>query len=49
VIDKDHQTLYILEFKRSSDRTEDFLGVKEDEANDQHKGIIEAFKVTAPE
>ena len=33
VINKNHRTLYILECKRSSDRTEDFLRVKEDEAN----------------
>ena len=34
VINKNHRTLYILEFKRLSDRNEDFLGVKEDEANE---------------
>ena len=39
VINKNHPTLYILEFKRSSDRNEDFLRVKEDEANEQHKSI----------
>jgi len=44
VINKNHQTLYILEFKRSSDRYEDFLRVKEYEANEQHKSIIEALK-----
>ena len=49
MIDKNHQTLYILEFKRSSDRHEDFLGVKEVEANEQHKSIIEALKAAAPE
>ena len=49
VINKNHQTLYILEFKRSSDRNENFLGVKEDEANKQHKSIIEALIVAAPE
>ena len=49
VINRNHQTLYILEFIRSSDRNEDFLRVKEDEANEQHKGIIEALKVAAPE
>jgi len=27
----------------------DFLGVKEDEANEQHKSIIEALKAAAPE
>jgi len=28
---------------------EDFIGVKEDEANEQHKSIIEALKAAAPE
>ena len=49
VIDKNHQTLYILEFTQSSDRNEDFLRVKKDEANEQHKRIIKALKATAPE
>jgi len=50
VINKNHRTVYILEFERSSNRNEDFLGVKQDEANDQHKSIIEALKaVAAPE
>jgi len=49
VINKNHRTLNNLKFKRSSDRNEDFLGVKEDEANEQHKRIIEALKVAAPE
>jgi len=49
VIDKNHRTLYILEFKWSSDRNKDFLRVKEDEANEQHKSIIEALKVAALE
>jgi len=44
VINKNHRTPYILEFKWSSDRNEDFLRVKEDEANEQHKSIIEALK-----
>jgi len=48
-INKNHRTLYILEFKRSSDKNEDFLGVKEDKANEQHKSIIEALKAAAPE
>ena len=47
VINKNHQTLWILEFKRSSDRNEDFMGVKEDEANEQHKSTIEALKAAA--
>jgi len=49
VINKNHRTLYILEFKRSSERNEDFLGVKEDEANKQHKRIINALKAAALE
>jgi len=49
VMNKNHQTLYILEFKRSSDRNEDFLRVKEYETNEQHKSIVEALKVAAPE
>ena len=49
VINKNHWTLYILEFKVSSDRNEDFLKVKEDEANEQQKSIIEALKVAAPD
>jgi len=49
VIYKNHQTLYILEFKWSSDRNEDFLRVKKDEANEQHKSIIEALKAAALE
>jgi len=44
VINKYHQTLYILEFKWSSDGNKDFLRVKEDEANEQHKSIIEALR-----
>jgi len=46
VINKNHRTLYILDsefkFKRSCDRNEDFLRVKEDEANEQHKSILAA-------
>jgi len=49
VINKNHRTLYILEFKRSSDRNEDFPGVKKDEASEKHKSIIEALKAAAPE
>jgi len=37
VIKKIHRTLHILEFKRQSDRNEDFVRVKEDEANEQRK------------
>jgi len=49
LMNKNHRTLYTLEFKRSSGRNEDFLGVKEDEANEQHKSIIEALKAAALE
>ena len=42
MINKNHRALYILEFKRSSDRNKDFLRVKKDEANEQHRSIIEA-------
>ena len=37
VINTNHRTLNILEFKRSSDRNENFLGVLEDEANGNTK------------
>jgi len=50
VINKNRRTLHILQFKRSSDRNEDFLRVKKDEANEQqHQSIIEALKAAAPE
>ena len=49
VINKNHRTLYILEFKGSSDRNEDFLWVKENEDNEQHQSIIETLKASAPE
>ena len=49
VINKNHRTLYILEFKRSSDRNKDFLRVKEDEANEQHRSIIDALRAAALE
>jgi len=49
VINKNHRTLYILEFKQSSDRDVDFLRVKEDEADKQHKSIIEALRAAASE
>jgi len=41
--------VYILEFKRSTDRDEGFLEVKDAEANKQHKSIIGALKAAAPE
>jgi len=49
VLNKNHRTLYILEFKRSSDRNKDFLRVKEDEADEQHRSIIEALRPAALE
>jgi len=49
VINKNHRTLCILEFKWSPDRNEDFLRVKEDEANEKHKSIIKTLKAAAPE
>ena len=39
---------HILEIKRSTDRDEGFLEVKEAEANEQHKSIISALKAAAP-
>ena len=48
VINKNHRTLYILEFKRSSDRNKNFLRVKEDEANEQHRSIIEVLRAAVP-
>jgi len=41
--------VFILEFKRSTDRDEGFLEVKDAEVNDQHKSIISALQVGAPE
>jgi len=41
--------VYILEFKRSTDRDEGFLEVKDAEANEQHKIIICALKAAALE
>jgi hypothetical protein len=49
VINKNHQTLCVLEFKWSSDGNENFLEVKENEANEQHKSIIEALNAAALE
>jgi len=45
VVDKYYRTLYILQFKRSSN----FLRVKENEANEQHRSIIEALRAAALE
>ena len=43
------QIVYILEFKRSTDRDEGFLEVKEVEANKQHQSIISALRAGALE
>ena len=42
------QIVFMLEFKRSTDRDEGFLEMKEAEANEQHKSIISALKAAAP-
>jgi len=42
------QIVYIFQFKRSTDRDEGFLEVKEAEANEQHRSIIGALKAAAP-
>ena len=49
MINKYHRTLYILEFKGASDRNKEILRVKEDEANEQRRSIIEALRAAAPE
>ena len=41
--------MYILEFKRLTDRDEGFLQVKDAEAHEQYKSIISAFKGAALE
>jgi len=41
--------VHILEFKRSTDRDEGFLEMKDAEANEQHKSIISALKAAALE
>jgi len=42
------QIVYILEFKRSIERDEGFLEVKEAEANEQHKSIFGALRAATP-
>jgi len=39
---------FFFQFKRSTDRDEGFLEVKEAESNEQHKSIIGALKAAAP-
>ena len=36
VINKNHRTLHIIEFKRSVDRNEESLSIKKDEATQKH-------------
>ena len=47
-INEAQQIVYIFEFKLSTDRDEGFLEVKEAEANEQHKSIINALTAAAP-
>ena len=47
-INEDLQIVYILEFKRSTDRDEGFLEVEKAEVNKQHKSIIGALRAAAP-
>jgi len=47
-INEDMQIVYILEFKRSTDKDKEFLEVKDAEANELHKSIISALKAAAP-
>jgi len=42
------KVVYILEFKRLTDRDEGFLETKIAETNEQHKSIISVIKATAP-
>ena len=44
-INGDLQIVYILQFKRSTDRDEGFLEVKEAEANEQHKASLVRSKL----
>ena len=48
VINEALKIVYILEFKRSTDRYEGFLEVKDAEADEKHKSIIGALKAAAP-
>jgi len=47
-INEDLQIVYILKFKRSTDRNEGFLEVEKAEANEQHKSPIGALRAAAP-
>ena len=48
-INRYHQKLCILDFKRSSDRNNKNLRVNENEANEKHRSIIKALRAAAPE
>ena len=48
-INEDLQIVYILELKRLTDRDKRFLEMKEAEANEQHKSIMDASKDAALE
>jgi len=43
-IDIKKKRLFVLEFKRSTDRVEGFLETKETAANEQHSSIIEVLR-----
>jgi len=42
------QIVYVVEFKRSTDRDEGFVKVEKAEANEQYKSIISALRAAAP-
>ena len=48
-IDIKKKILFVLEFKRSTDRVEGFLETKETAANEQHSSIIEVLRAVAKE
>jgi len=49
IINEVVQIVYILEFKQTTDGDEEFLEVKETEANEKHKSIISALRETGQE
>ena len=48
-IDIKKKILFVLEFKRSTDRVEEFLETKEAAANEQHSSIIEVLRAVTNE
>ena len=48
-IDIKKNILFVLEFKRSTDRVEGFLETKETVANEQHSSIIEVLRAVTDE